>query len=277
MPHRFPLLTTKCFVALCAAMLTCVLGAQSRDGGVLFLGYASEGYTADAVRLDIMGADGRFGASAAWEGTSGLPSLEELNRFSSVLVWTDAPPADATELSDRLADYVDAGGRVVITTFWGQEVGLEGRLNTAGYNPLTAPVSDAYSSGTLGDYDANDPLFAGVSSLSVNTFRGDYVWAPEDTFYDAISGARVVGYWDDGRPLAAYSATGQVVNITLFPAVGLFAGDLVEVSGDYAQLFRNALNLPLAPIPEPATCALLAGGGVLGLAVWRRRATRKAT
>jgi hypothetical protein len=151
-----------------------------------------------------------------------------------------------------------------------------GRLATTGDLPLTSPGSYAYTPSTLGVYNAADPLFAGVSSLSATTYRGDY-----DPGLDA--GATLAGSWSDGKPLAAYNSTHKVVEITLYPDVW----DQVHASGDYRELFRNGLALaaspaggppgdpPGDPTPEPGALALTGALAVPALTLlrlhWRRK------
>ena len=45
------------------------------------------------------------------------PTLEELRKFDAVLVWRASPHADQEAMGNHLADYVDAGGGVVLAVF----------------------------------------------------------------------------------------------------------------------------------------------------------------
>ena len=271
------------FLKAGALALTIGLGiaGSASAAGVksLFLGGDSVGQI-DAARGDIIGSDARFdqlgSASASLYG--GSPTLSYLQQFDSVLVWTNSVP-DTTALSNVLGDYVDAGGRVVISTFWGQEVealhigGGGGKLNSEGYNPLTNGVTDAYNLHTLGAFNAASPLMAGVNSLTSPYYNGDY--AP-----GLDAGATLVASWNDGRPLVAINGAQNVIAVTLFPNVATYA----HASGDYRQLFGNALAFSGAPTisaaPEPASWAMMVIGlGGLGgtLRVSRRRQMALAT
>lgn len=250
---------------LVAALALGTLMSQSAEAGLtrsLFLG--GDATTDDlTVMNEIIGSDPRFDTSNSqaysFSDSNANPTLAYLQQFNSVLVWTDSPGPDITGLSDVLRQYVDGGGRVVIGTFWGQQAGTSGGLNAPGYNPLTNPTANAYSAASLGTYDASNPLMQGVNTLSATMYRGDY-----DTGLDA--GATLVASWDDGRPLEAVNAAQDVIAITLFPDSPQFG----TVSGDYAPLFANALTTSAAPVPEPATLAVL-GSGLLSLARVRRR------
>ena len=227
----------------------------------LFLG--ADGQNA-AVMNDLIGSDPRFdqAGSAALNSSSTTPSLAYLEQFNSVLTWTDVSPADPTALSNVLASYANAGGRVVVATFWGQQFGTVGLLNSSGYNPLINPTQNAYSSASLGSYDASNPLMQGVTSLTANTFRGDY-----DPGLSV--GAMLVVSWSDGKPLEAINRARNVVDITLNPNVVAHG----HASGDYRQLFASALTLDSTPVPEPASIMLLGVGlGALGFARCRKAA-----
>jgi hypothetical protein len=254
-----------CFLYLASP---CISRAQLK---VLFLGFESNMVKDHNIMLDVLGADSRFDLthSASIDGyLEGLPSLATLQQYDSVLVWTNVLPDDKTLTSNRLADYVDGGGGLVLATFWGQQMLATGRLGTTGYLPLISPGSNPYTAGSLGAFDASDPLFAGVSALSATNYRGDY-----DAGLDA--GATLAGSWSDGKPLAAYNSTHKIVEITLYPDVW----DQVHASGDYRELFRNGLALAASPAggpasdpaPEPGSLTLLGALAVpAGLALRRR-------
>lgn len=251
----------------------CVFSSSSIvQGGViktLFLGYDENVASAYG---DIMGAvdsDARFDYSNSTfiedQSSSFVPTLAQLQQYDSVLVWSNYGPAPG--LGDTLADYVDGGGGVVLATFDGYFADgvFSGRILSHGYNPFTGPTSDAYSSRSLGAFNGSSPLMAGVSALSAVLFSGD--WTGVD------SGASIAASWNDGRPLAGISANGLVANISLFPNVATFG----HATGDYQQLFRNALattaNPSFAAVPEPSSFAIIGAIGAFG--VWKRRRSLK--
>jgi hypothetical protein len=249
-----------------AVLLAAISTAAHAQLTALFLGsYSLAGI--DAARTDILGSDVRFdlGNSASFNWSTGnLPTLAALLQYDAVLAWTDASYSSA--MSNLLADYVDAGGGVVIATFWGQEVdGIAGggRLETTGYNPLVNSTFDAYSGASLGTHDASSPLFNGVNALSATNYRGDYLPGLD-------AGATLAGSWSDGKPLIAFNAAHNVVNLTLTPTVA----SLGHATGDYQQLFRNSLAFVgdnrLVPVPEPSTYGI-GGALALGVLVFLRR------
>ncbi len=252
-----------------AAAVTALLASSASAAPIktLFLGYD---WGVDATMADILGSDTRFDlsgstANSACDG-SAAPSLATLQQYSSVLVWANCGPASG--LGNVLADYADQGGRVVLSTFLGYYDsfgGFGGRITSHGYNPFTGGTTDAYHSVTLGSHDSGNALFNGVNAVSSSYYNGD--WLALD------SGATLLASWSDGRPFVGVNAAGNVLNVSLFPNVAIHG----HASGDYAQLFRNALayggpqqNTNAQALPEPSSMMLVALAG-LALVAGRRR------
>ena len=234
-----------------AATKTLVLGDDSNSAVVAILG-------------DLTGTDSRFDHvnSGAYDLSSGaLPTATYLAGFDSVLVFSDRFSVNYTDLSNELGNYVNGGGRVVISTFWGlQAAAYGGLLNSTGFNPLINPTKDAYSPQGLGTHDATSPLLAGVKTLESTCYNGDY-----RTGLDA--GATLTASWGSGRPLEAISASGKVIAITLNPNVVT----LNHATGDYRPLFANALAFGGDTVPEPASWVMMiVGFGLVGVAARRR-------
>lgn len=161
-----------------------------------------------------------------------LPSLSELLTYNAIMVspnhsWTYYAGRSA-ELGNLLADYVDAGGGLVMTTFSWQypdQNGLHGRIIDGGYSPFTGGYS-LYSFADLGSFTSH-PIMEGVNEVS--GFYRDAVVLSED--------AQIIATWSDGFPFVAIDGGSGVVGVNLFPE-----SYPSEISGDYAKLFVNALN-----------------------------------
>jgi len=187
------------------------------------------------------------------------PTLSDLLGYQSVLVWTNHVPLSAVGLGDTLADYVDAGGGVVMATFdWYGGFAVGGRIAGTDYSPFTGQGS-YYSTAYLGSYNAAHPLMAGVSV--VEGYHRDIV--------ELNPGAELVARWTDGGEFVATNHGGKVVGITLYPGEYSSYG----LSGDYPRLFANSLNYTANPcVPEPSgLLAMISGVAGLGLLKFRKR------
>lgn len=160
-------------------------------------------------------------------------------------------------IGDMMADFVDAGGLVVRASFMGPAGA--GRIASPGYGPLKGNSGSIFDNpACLGSFDSSNKIMAGVTSICADTFRGD--WAGVDP------GATLVASWDDDLPFVAINAMENVIDISVYPST---SWEPPHVTGDYKQLFRNALAYRyVADAPEPASLALF-GAGLLG--VWSRR------
>lgn len=78
-----------------------------------------------------------------------IPTLEFLQHYDAILIFTDSWPVDIPSheaydtIGNLMADYVDAGGGLVICQFalYGGAAGIHGRLNSPGYAPLKSGTS----------------------------------------------------------------------------------------------------------------------------------------
>ncbi len=185
--------------------------------------------TAAFEAVDVIGAD------------TGTPTLAQLQPYSAVLVFSDGTFANSTGLGNVLADYADAGGGVVISTFAlytsGTGYGLDGRLLTGGYLPFVAGSTFSGTEITLVPDQAGHPILAGVGSLSGGT----------SSYHNAVtvaSNAALVAHWSNGRPLVVTKVTGQarVVGLNFFPPSESVRNDLWRTNSDGGLLMANALR-----------------------------------
>lgn len=146
------------------AMGLLVLGAGCEDGAEGPQGPAGTIGSPHAIKLLVAGAgsdndmrdmvlvayrDHMFplGSQIDWINMrSSTPPLSTFMQYDVIYTWSLNLYDDAVLVGDRLADYVDAGGKLVIAQFAysigsvpGAEKGpLAGRVMTTGYSPLTA-------------------------------------------------------------------------------------------------------------------------------------------
>src|SRR5262249_32304597 len=134
-----------------------------------------------------------------------------------------------------------------------------GRWVTGGYSPFVNSTTTLFSNGTLGSFNAANPLMAGVASLNA-FYRMVAIPAP---------GAVVVASWNDGPPLIAYQAAGVPVPNAGKRAVGInaYLGENpggATFSGDFARVIMNAAHWlsPLVDTVAPGTFIPPFPGGV---------------
>jgi hypothetical protein len=197
---------------------------------------APPGYV-DDVRNVLM-ATGKFGVINTYDASLVTPTLADLQMHQAALVFSDKVFLNPVALGDVLADYFDAGGRVVVAQYATISGGtaIQGRFGdpAMGYmllNPGMASTADNDQLGTV-----NEPqsiLMRDVSSfayaLSVKSTGG------------VINGGVVVAQWMKGLPLIIRGTVKgrNRVDLNFFPPQTQ-AGNMVW-GGDGAAMLRNAV------------------------------------
>jgi hypothetical protein len=185
------------------------------------------------------------------------PTLGDLSAYDAVFTWANFAYFDEVGFGDVLADYVDAGGRVILGAFTTYTSGnnLSGDIMTSGYSPVTSP--------------------SGSNHFAPSAYVGDGVvlWCDVDEYtatyrdFVVLQGSGILdGTFADGEIAAAYRPDLGVIYLGGMETIG-------GVSGDYAQLLVNAVNGGgdcLHVVPEPSSLALVTIGAV-GLVLRRRR------
>ncbi len=164
----------------------------------------------------------------------GLATLtsDELLPYDVVLSQNDltweASLGDRTNVGNVLADYIDAGGKVVANMYlysydgWG----LAGRFITEGYGPFVSTTTDIWGESSLGTiHNPNHPLMSGVYAIDDN-------WGHQDP--SVASGADLIADWADGEPMIAVNE--NVVGLNLLPINGNSSW-----ASDLATLLHNSI------------------------------------
>jgi hypothetical protein len=136
------------------------------------------------------------------------PTVAQMQAYAAVLTWVDYAYADAVGFGNNLADYVDAGGIVILGQWCLPTAGnyLQGRIMTdPGYNPATAVMyggSSYAGDGTECMYTGG----TGVVSFEASSYRDNISIVggatSNGTFLDGIP---AVAYWPGFAPLVYYS------------------------------------------------------------------------
>jgi hypothetical protein len=180
---------------------------------------------------------------AVFRANTFTPLVSLLDDYDVVIPYSSTDYGSATDLGNRLADYVDGGGVVVPIAFDSINNAnrtLGGRWIADEYRTWLPGATVDFGNRTLGTFDAAHPLFKGVTALSAWYRISDLTPAP---------GATLLASWDTGAPLVAVKNRVVGINARLGSA---------EWSGDFARLIVNAADWlypqPAAPpvVPPPA-------------------------
>lgn len=143
------------------------------------------------------------------------PDLAALTPYDSVLVYSSEPFFDADALGDVLADYVDAGGGVVMASHaFSTGTAIEGRF-ADDQLPVTTNGTDYVGPPQMrmaSDYVAHQVL---LNVIAFYGGEGSY----HATGITLTNGGDLVASWTDGSPLAAVKDTGngRVVALNMYP------------------------------------------------------------
>jgi hypothetical protein len=171
-----------------------------------------------------------------WDTTEGAPTGADLTAYEVVVVGNDylwtAASLQPEAVGDALADYIDAGGKVIDTLFVHDYRGWElgGRYLDESYSvfgPSTADMTAIpYSLGTV--YDPAHPIMAGVNTIvdtpTIGTSHQDVGVAP---------GAVRLADWSSGEVLVAYNEAVVGVNQMWYHGANWV--------GDVPALMHNAI------------------------------------
>src|SRR5262245_48807733 len=189
-------------------------------------------------------AFGFFPAVDAFDAGAATPTLVDLQAYDALLVVSDFDFSDSVALGDVVADYIDAGGAVVLSEFTISDPGtdtLEGRFATDDYYVIPRAPSNGGDTGPFGmlAFDGGHPIFDGVSSFAggTNGFR------PEGSVVPAAY--NLLAVWDDGAstPLVATRGIGGVLRADLgfFPVTDDAFADGLDASTDAMRIVANTL------------------------------------
>jgi hypothetical protein len=198
----------------------------------------------------ILSSYADIGVVSTFNALTVTPTLVDLQPYDVVIVWNDFAFADPVALGNVLADYLDAGGRVILSAFtWHSTSDLGGRLMSEGYSPFTSEGLGSHSSeASLGSRETGHPILLGVATAT-DRYRNVVSLAP---------GADLVARWSDGEALIA--TQGRVVAINSYP------GYYYQWSGDVGILWHNAVNYLLAPTDVPWLTEMPVSGTMASLA-----------
>lgn len=157
---------------------------------------------------------------------NGVPTVDEMDAYDAILCWTSNTLASRVIIGDRLADYVDNGGGLVLAqgAFSRTNLGaVEGRIMTPGYSPLTpADASLDISNRRIDFFSLTFPLhpiFNGTDVLNLC-----YLSQPNYSSPNLDPGASMIGLSLDCNPPSdtsfagiAISANEKIIGLNMYP------------------------------------------------------------
>ncbi len=205
--------------------------------------------TAEPIR-GLLQAYGDLGAVDDMDARSYTPSLAELLAYDVVVTWGNEHYQDPTAWGDVMADYVDAGGRVVHMVFGmdNSSANLLGRFWNQEYDAMrgNAIYGDTVCLGTC---DAGHPIMQGVTAACSSARVGPSPWLLADSY--------AVAEFTDGWIYVAAKNDASVVNISTWQVSGYW-------SGQFPDMVHNAILWQTANVPwfgqEPVTGTVPASG-----------------
>jgi len=246
--------------------------AFAQDVGVL--GSAESQFTLSAVK-EQLDCTGEFASVASIDVRAETPTLQQLQEYHALFVYSDVPPADAEALGDVLADYLEAGGGITFAAgTLDPAFGPAGRVLADGWMPAEpAPLEERMPGGTLMPAAAYAWL-PGVDG-HITTNGVNYVdmgaIAPRHTAIVPDPVAETTMIWDDGIPALLIREPGDVaqgrtalVNVWPVPQAALATSWPPElpapwdtgatVDTDVDRLIANALLWTLQYSRPASTC-----------------------
>jgi hypothetical protein len=173
------------------------------------------------------------------------PGLATLRRYDVVLLFVNGIFNETQALGNELAQYVQAGGNLVIGSFYWQ-ARSDGGFSSPGWgdleslDPFTAKVNPFTGKGGAtysADYLNANTIVAHPLTIGVNTIASV---AGYSAGVAAKPTTAVVASWGLGDPFIGYRILGggqRIVAVSLFPAA-----TVNQVSGDVQPLWENAVT-----------------------------------
>ncbi len=172
--------------------------------------------------------------------TASTPSLAQLQTHDAVFVYSAEPFDDPDLMGDRLADFVDGGGSLVLAGAAFDPLlglGIAGRLVSDGYLPLQMGLPTQATSLTLVEDLPDHALLKGVDA-----FDGGLMSLHHTT--SLVGGATLVASWSNTQPLIAYwvpAGAGTVIGMNMGPPSGDIYPGQWDPSTDGGVMMANAL------------------------------------
>jgi hypothetical protein len=182
------------------------------------------------------------------------PSLADLSGYDVAVMHYDCDYRNQDILGNNLADFVDAGGGVLTPSFDFAFPGFLGRFHSGGYQVFSSGDPFGLDDRTLGWYDAQHPIMAGVTSYTSGLYN---VLGPL-----RAPGATLIAQYADGGDLVAAhqpSGAGWVVGVNDFMVSGAIGRPDFWDPSSSGPLWVNAAYFAGGGAPPPPFSATATG------------------
>jgi hypothetical protein len=146
-----------------------------------------------------------------------VPPLSVLRQFDAVMAWTNAASMYPDSLGDRLAEYVDAGGGLVLAQgAFVDFIPLGGRIFDPGYSPFNQVAGASIFTDRAVDYSSLEfPLHVIFNGTDVNnlTYPGDGAFGDPDLDPTAT----LIALENNGHKCIAVSANNRIIALNMWP------------------------------------------------------------
>jgi subtilisin family serine protease len=160
-----------------------------------------------------------------FDARNATPILDDLMPYEAVICWTNYSAQNPTGLGNVLADYVDAGGAVLLTQFcFSAGWGLSGRI-MSDYSPFSQG-STQYVQQCLGQFNPDDCEMIGISNVCDNY----------QASVNLVNGGELIASFQDGTPFVARNRDVRV------EAINGYVGDARQFTGQMIDLIHGTLN-----------------------------------
>lgn len=173
------------------------------------------------------------------------PALATLREYDVVVAHTNSVLSDGAAIGDVLADYVDAGGKVVLLQYsfsLQSTLPILGRIMTEGYSPLQPAAAAEISGNRFIDYNSVTyplhPIFNGTDVRNLEFFANNNTSNP---VLDAT--ATLIALDDKGANAIAINADGNIMAL--------------QISG--ARVAWDVVTYPYSGVLVANACLFLAG------------------
>jgi len=172
-----------------------------------------------------------------------VPELATLNAYDVAVVYSDYNITEKAALGDRLADYVDGGGKLVLLQYcFYTNVAPTGRIMTAGYSPFQAAArADVVGSRYIAYSSLTFPLHPIFNGTDVNNLE---FWSNANISSPVLDPtATLIALDDKGANAIAINAEGNIMALQIMGGTNAW----------------NIIEYPYSGILVANACLFLAG------------------